>query len=86
MGDDVAYRQIEIYPLGGALPELIGTFVVGIPKRAIEDFRAKNRFFSDDTVFRTLISAGEHQKDERVAKSPSGRWEYRAKPSVCEQP
>ena len=58
MGDDLAYRHIEIYRLGGALPELIGTFVVGIPKRAIEDFRAKNRFFSDDTVFRTLISAG----------------------------
>jgi hypothetical protein len=70
MGDDLAYRHIEIYRLGGALPELIGTFVVGIPKRAIEDFRAKNRFFSDDTVFRTLISAGEHQKMREWLKVP----------------
>jgi hypothetical protein len=70
MGDDLAYRQIEIYRLGSALPELIGTFVVGIPKRAIEDFRAKNRFFSDDTVFRTLISAGEHQKMREWLKVP----------------
>ena len=70
MGDDLAYRQIEIYRLGGALPELIGTFVVGIPKRAIEDFRTKNRLFSDDTVFRTLISAGEHQKMRKWLKVP----------------
>jgi hypothetical protein len=27
MGDDLAYRRTEIYRLGGALPELIGTFV-----------------------------------------------------------
>jgi hypothetical protein len=79
MGDDLAYRRIEIYRLGGALPELIGTFVVGIPKRAIEDFRAKNRFPNAHFGRRT-------SKDERVAKSPSGRWEHRAKPSVCEQP
>ena len=70
MGNDLAHRQIEIYRLGGALPELIGTFVVGIPKRAIEDFRAKNRYFSDDTVFRTLISAGEHQKMREWLKVP----------------
>ena len=34
MGDDLAYRQIEIYRLGGALPELIGTFVVGISQKS----------------------------------------------------
>ena len=70
MGDDLAYRHIEIYRLGGALPELIGTFVVGIAKRAIEDFRTTNRAFSDDTVFRTLISAGEHQKMREWLKVP----------------
>jgi hypothetical protein len=62
MSEDLGYRRIEISGLGGTLPEKAGTFVVGNPRRIIEDLWNKNPPHSDDAIFRTLVSASEHDK------------------------
>ena len=56
------YRRIEISGLGGTLPERVGSFVVGIPRKMIEDLWNKNPSHSDDAIFRTLVSASEYHK------------------------
>ena len=43
MSEDLMYRRIEISGLGGTLPEKVGSFVVGIPRRIIEDLRTRIR-------------------------------------------
>ena len=48
--------------LGGALPEKVGSFVVGIPTRAIEAYRKEHPTHPTDVVFRNLISATERQR------------------------
>ena len=62
MSEDLVYRRIEISGLGGTLPERVGSFVVGIPRKMIEDLWNKNPSHSDDAIFRTLVSASEHHK------------------------
>ena len=47
---------------GGTLPEKAGTFVVGNPRRIIENLWNKNQSHSDDAIFRTLVSASEYHK------------------------
>ena len=42
MSEDLVYRRIEISGLGGTLPERVGSFVLGIPRKMIEDLWNKN--------------------------------------------
>jgi len=62
VSDDLAYRLIEISCLIGTLPEKVGSFIVGIPRKTIKDFSNKNPSRSEDAIFRTLVSASEHHK------------------------
>ena len=70
MGDDLAYRQIEIYRLGGALPELIGTFVVGFPKERLKIFEQRTVSFPTTRFSARSFRAGEHQKMREWLKVP----------------
>ena len=69
---DLLYRRIEISRLGGTLPEKRGSFVVGIPRKTVEDFRKQNPSVVEDVIFRTLVSAQEHQKMGHLLKIPFG--------------
>jgi hypothetical protein len=70
LGADLLYRRIEISRLGGILPEKIGSFVVGIPRKIVEDFRKQNPSVVEDGIFRTLLSVQEHQKMRDLLKIP----------------
>src|SRR6516225_4336735 len=61
MGDQLFCREIQFSRSGGALPEKVGSFVVGIPTKTIERYRKEHPAEGIDAVFRNLISAKEKQ-------------------------
>jgi hypothetical protein len=42
MSQPLFYREIQFSRLGGALPEKVGSFVVGIPTKALEEYRKEH--------------------------------------------
>jgi hypothetical protein len=61
MSEPLFYREIQFSRSGGALPEKVGSFVVGIPIKAVEEYRMEHPAEGIDAVFRNLISAKEKQ-------------------------
>jgi hypothetical protein len=62
MSEPLLYREIQFSRLGGASPEKVGSFVVGIPTRTVNAYRREHPTHSTDAVFRNLISATEIQR------------------------
>ena len=63
-------RRIEISGLAGTLPERVGSFVVGIPRKMIEDLWNKNPSHSDDAIFRNSRFAIRIPQNGRLAQNP----------------
>ena len=61
MGEPLFYREIQFSRSGGALPEKVGSFVVGIPTKTVEKYRQEHPAEGIDAIFRNLISAKEKQ-------------------------
>ena len=61
MSERLFYREIQFSRLGGALPEKVGSFVVGIPTKTIEAYRKEHAGEGMDAIFRNLISEKEKQ-------------------------
>ncbi|MBV8281587.1 MAG: hypothetical protein JO347_05925 [Candidatus Eremiobacteraeota bacterium] len=61
MSEPLFYREIHFSRLGGALPEKVGSFVVGIPTKTVEAYRKEHPVEGIDAIFRNLISGKEKQ-------------------------
>ena len=61
MGEPLFYREIQFSRSGGTLPEKVGSFVVGIPTKTVEEYREQHPAEGIDAIFRNLISAKEKQ-------------------------
>jgi hypothetical protein len=61
MSEPLFYREIQFSRLSGTLPEKVGSFVVGIPTKAVEAYRNEHPTEGTDAIFRNLISAKERQ-------------------------
>src|ERR1700745_2350093 len=61
MSEPLLYREIQFSRLGGALPEKVGSFVVGIPMKTIEAYRKDHTEEGIDAIFQNLISGKEKQ-------------------------
>ena len=61
IGEPLFYREIQFSRSGGALPEKVGSFVVGIPTKTVEEYRKEHPAEGIDAIFRNLISAKEKQ-------------------------
>jgi hypothetical protein len=60
MSESLVYREIQFSRLGGTLPEKVGSFVVGIPTKAVEAYRKDHPTgVTVDAAFRNLISKKE---------------------------
>ena len=59
--DQLFCREIQFSRSGGALPEKVGSFVVGIPTKKIQEYRKEHPAEGIDAIFRSLISAKEKQ-------------------------
>jgi hypothetical protein len=59
MGKPLFYREIQFSGLGSPLPEKVGSFVVGIPTRALEEYRKEHPKEGTDAAFRNLLSKTE---------------------------
>ena len=66
MSEPLLYREIQFSRLGGTLPEKVGSFVVGIPTKAVEEYHQKHLTDTMDATFRNLLSANEIQQMERI--------------------
>ena len=55
MSEPLFYREIQFSRLGEALPEKVGSFVVGIPTKTIEAYREAHPGEGIDAIFRNLI-------------------------------
>jgi len=66
MSEPLLYREIQFSRLGGTLPEKVGTFVVGIPTKAVEAYHQQHPTDTLDATFRDLLSANEIQQMERI--------------------
>jgi len=62
MSKPLFYREIQFSRLGGALPEKVGSFVVGIPTEAIEEYRKEHPTEGTDAAFRNLLAKTEIQR------------------------
>jgi hypothetical protein len=62
MSEPLTYREIQFSRLGTALPEKVGSFVVGIPRRTVEAYRKEHPTDPTDAIFRNLISARDRQR------------------------
>ena len=73
MSEPLFYREIQFSRLGGALPEKVGSFVVGIPTKTIEVYRKEHPEEGIDVIFRNLITGKEkqHMTDSLGIVNPS---------------
>jgi hypothetical protein len=60
-GEPLFYREIQFSRPGGALSEKVGSFVIGIPTKTVEEYRKDHPAEGIDAIFRNLISAKEKQ-------------------------
>ena len=73
MNEPLFYREIQFSRLGEALPQKVGSFVVGIPTKTIEAYRQQHPEDGIDAIFQNLISAKEklHMGDLLGVVNPS---------------
>ena len=76
MSEPLLYREIQFSRLGGTLPEKVGSFVVGIPTKAVEEYHQKHLTDTMDATFRNLLSANEIQQMERILQICLKVWEH----------
>ena len=62
MSKPLFYHEIQFSRLGGALPEKVGSFVVGIPTKALEEYRKEHPEERTDEAFRNLLSETDIQR------------------------
>jgi hypothetical protein len=62
MSKPLLYHEIQFSRFGGALPEKVGSFVVGIPTKALEEYRKEHPEEGTDAAFRNLLSQTEIQR------------------------
>jgi hypothetical protein len=62
MSEPLFYHEIQFSRLSGALPEKVGSFVVGIPTKALEEYRKEHPTEGTDAAFRRLLSTREIQR------------------------
>lgn len=71
MAAQLHYRLIQISRLGGTVPQMIGSFVVGIPISALEEYGKYCPESGDEEAIQNLISHSEHQKMLELLRIPS---------------
>ena len=59
MSEPLVYRECHFTRTGGTLSETVGIFVIGIPSKAIEEYRQKHPTDTIDAAFRSLVSKKE---------------------------
>jgi hypothetical protein len=59
MSEPLVYRECHFTRTSGTLSETVGIFVIGIPSKAIEEYRQGHPTDTIDAAFRSLVSKKE---------------------------
>jgi len=59
MSEPLVYRECHFTRTSGTLSEIVGIFVIGIPSKAIEEYRQEHPTDTIDAAFRSLVSKKE---------------------------